>query len=115
MLLDVRIYKVHAGKRAEFDALARNETIPMARRYGQWIVAFGPSAHDDDTYYLMRAFSSAEDTKESLARFYDSDEWRRKYDDRVMAFIDSYQTAVFPTSSEAVQELTEASRATLEP
>jgi hypothetical protein len=114
MLLDVRLYKLHAGKRDEFDALVRHETIPMARRYGQRIVDFGPSAHDADTYYLIRAFTSAEDRARTLASFYGSEEWRRKYDDRVMALIDSYQTAVFATSPDAVRHLSEARRAGVE-
>jgi hypothetical protein len=101
MILDVRIYKIHAGKRDEFHALVRDETIPMASRYGQSVVDFGPSEHDDDSYYLIRAFPSLEVRTEALARFYESDEWRSKYDARVMAFIESYQTAVI-SSPDAV-------------
>ncbi len=107
MILDVRIYKIHAGKRGEFHALVRDETIPMARRYGQNVVDFGPSEHDDDSYYLIRAFSSLDERAKALASFYDSDEWRSAYDARVMAFIESYQTAVI-SSPNAIGHLTDA-------
>jgi hypothetical protein len=100
MILDVRIYKIRAGKRDEFHALVRDETIPMARRCGQNVVDFGPSAHDEDSYYLIRAFASLDERAETLARFYESVEWRSPYDARVMAFIESYQTAVISTSDE---------------
>jgi hypothetical protein len=109
MLLDVRIYTLHSGKRDKFDSLVRNETIPLARRYGHMVVDFGPSAHDDDSYYLIRAFKSAEERVRSLASLYESEEWLRDYDDRVMALIDSYQTAVFATTPEAVRYLSESS------
>lgn len=110
MILDVRIYKIHAGKRDEFHALVRDETIPMARRYGQNIVDFGPSEHDEDSYYLIRAFSSPEERAEALARFYEGDEWRNKYDARAMAAIESYQTAVI-SAPEALHHLGDASGA----
>ena len=99
MILDVRIYKLHPGTRDEFDALVRDETIPMAKRYGHTVVDFGPSTHDDDTYYLIRAFTSAEDREHVIAALYGSEEWLRDYDPQVMGFIDSYQTAVIPVSA----------------
>ena len=105
MLLDVRIYRLHAGKRNDFDSLVRNQTIPLARRFGHQVVDFGPSAHDDDNYYLIRVFDSSADRVQSLASLYESEEWLRDYEDKVMALIDSYQTAVFPTSPEAVHYL----------
>lgn len=110
MLLDVRIYKLHPGRRDDFHVLVRDETVPFALRDGQQIVDFGPSAHDDDTYYLMRAFASAEHRARTLASFYGSEEWQTKYDARVMAFIESYQVAVIPTSAEAIDRLGVARR-----
>ncbi len=110
MLLDVRIYKLHPGRRDDFHVLVRDETVPLAVRDGQQVVAFGPSAHDDDSYYLMRAFTSAEHRARTLADFYGSEEWRTKYDARVMAFIESYQVAVIPASAEAIDQLGAASR-----
>jgi NIPSNAP. len=59
MLLDVRIYRIHAGKRPAFHALVRDETVPMARVYGQRVIAFGPSSYESGIYYLVRAFRSA--------------------------------------------------------
>jgi len=110
MLLDVRLYQIKSGKRQEFDALVREETIPLARRYGHAVVDFGPSIHDEDSYYLIRAFTTDEERRRALEGLYGSEEWLRDYDQRVMSFIESYQTVVFPTSPEAVRLLIEASR-----
>ena len=110
MILDVRIYRIHAGKRDEFHALVRDETIPMAERDGQNVVDFGPSTHDDDSYYLIRAFSSADERSQTIARFYNSEEWRSKYDARVMALIASYETAVLQASPEQVRLLKRANK-----
>lgn len=108
MILDVRVYRIRAGKRDEFHALARDETIPMARRFGQEVVDFGPSTHDADSYYLIRAFPSIDERTEALARFYESEEWRTKYDARVMRLIESYQTAVLSVAPETFRRLSGA-------
>jgi hypothetical protein len=41
------------------------------------VVAFGPSLHDDDSNYLIRAYASLEDRERSQEAFYGSEEWRR--------------------------------------
>lgn len=105
MLLEVRLYRIKPGKRTDFDALARHETIPMARRFGHNVVGFGPSAHDDDSYYLIRAFTDEQDRKGSLEALYESEEWLTGYDQRVLSLIDSYLTATFQVSAEAVATL----------
>jgi len=52
-VLDVRIYRVQPGKATEFDTLVRNETVPLARKFGHQVVGFGPSVEDGDVYYLV--------------------------------------------------------------
>jgi hypothetical protein len=110
MLLDVRVYRIRDGRRDEFHALARDETIPMARRHGHVVVGFGPSIHDQDSYYLIRAFVDEEERRHSLSSLYESEEWLSDYDQRVMGLIDSYQTAVFTAPSDAVDALMAAAR-----
>jgi hypothetical protein len=110
MVLDVRLYRIRSGRRQEFHTLVHDQTIPLARSHGHLVVDFGPSAHDEDTYYLIRAFPGDEARRAALDDLYGSEEWLRNYDERVMGFIESYQTAVFPTSPEAVDRLLEASQ-----
>lgn len=104
------MYLIRDGRRDEFHALARDETIPMARRYGHIVVGFGPSLHDEDSYYLIRAFGDEEERRHSLASLYESEAWLRDYDQRVMGLIESYQTAVFTAPSDAVDALVAAAR-----
>ena len=48
----------------------------MLRRHGIDVVAFGPSLHDQDAYYLMRSYASLEELERSETAFYGSEEWR---------------------------------------
>jgi hypothetical protein len=107
-LLDVRLYRIRPGRRDEFHTLVRDETIPLARRHGHLVVDSGPSWHDEETYYLIRAFPDDQARRLALDDLYGSEEWLLDYDRRVMAFIESYQTAVIPTTSDVVDALVAA-------
>jgi hypothetical protein len=110
MLLDVRLYRIRPGMRDEFHDLARDETIPLARRHGHVVVDFGPSSHDEETYYLIRAFPDDATRRRALEDLYGSDEWLRDYAERVIGYIESYQTAVIPSTSDVVEGLVAAAQ-----
>jgi len=48
----------------------------MLRRWGVDLVAYGPSPHDPNSYFLMRAYADDAERKASQDAFYGSDEWR---------------------------------------
>jgi len=52
------------------------ESAPLHRSAGMDIISFGISAHDDDAYYLIRAYDSLSQLESSQEFFYNSDEWR---------------------------------------
>jgi hypothetical protein len=66
----------------------------MLRRFKIDVVAYGPSLHDADSYYLMRAFPSLEERQRAEDAFYGSDEWRLGPREAVLAAIESYTTVV---------------------
>jgi hypothetical protein len=90
-ILDVRTYKLVPGGRDEFDRIFQEGALPMLRRHGIEVVAFGPSLDDDDHYCLVRAFPSAARRREQLDAFYGSDEWRRNHREAVLALIEDYR------------------------
>jgi hypothetical protein len=57
-LVEFRSYNLKPGTRAAFHALFESEALPMLRRWNVDVVAYGASPHDDDSYYLIRAYSS---------------------------------------------------------
>jgi hypothetical protein len=104
-VLDIRTYRTVAGKRDEFVRIMADGAVPMLRRYGVDVVAFGPSIHDDVHAFLIRFFRSLEEREEQLGRFYGSDEWLNTYDEHVMALIEVYHTVVTPASREVARAL----------
>ena len=104
-VLDLRIYKLRPGAREAFARIFEDEALPMLRRYEIEVVGYGPSVAGADHYYLARAFASASQREQQLGAFYGSDEWRERYDDRVMELIEAYHTVVIPLATGIQQAL----------
>lgn len=93
-VLEVRVYTLKRGVRDAFHRRFIEESLPLLRRADVDVVAFGPSLHDADSYYLMRGFPSLDARERSEATFYDSTPWREGPREAVLAAIDTYTTAV---------------------
>jgi hypothetical protein len=104
-VLDVRTYELVAGAGTDFHALARDRAVPMLKRYGIRVVAYGPSADDEDMYYLVRAFDSRRMREQQLTFFYRSEEWLRDYEPAVLRLIRSYHVAVIELSAAVADSL----------
>lgn len=93
-VLEVRSYNLKPGTRERFHQLFLKEALPMLRRWKVDVVAYGPSQHDQDSYFLMRSFASVEQRQKDEDAFYGSEEWIKGPRERVLADIDSYTTIV---------------------
>src|SRR6266496_5316316 len=76
-LIEVRSYKLKPGAAAAFHAAAVSSAIPLLREWGTEVVAFGPSAHEPDTYFLIRAYANLADLRARQDAFYGSDAWKK--------------------------------------
>src|SRR5437762_12838144 len=87
-VVEIRSYNLKPGTRDRFHQVFETEALPMLHRWKVDVVAYGPSLHDADSYYLMRAYANAEDRQRSEDAFYASDEWRRGPREAILACID---------------------------
>lgn len=95
-VVEIRVYTLKPGTRARFHESFVRDSLPLLRRHQVDVVAYGPSLHDDHSYFLMRAFQSLADRTRSEDAFYGSDEWIKGPRDAVLAAIDTYSTVVVP-------------------
>lgn len=75
-LVEIRSYKLKPGSGAKFDDLVVTQSMPLLRAFGTEVVAFGPSVHDEDAYYLIRAYDNLDHRRSSQETFYSSEAWR---------------------------------------
>ena len=102
-VLEIRSYNLKPGTRDRFHQLFLKEALPMLKRWKVDVVAYGPSLHDQDSYFLMRAFDGVEVRQKSEDAFYGSDEWTKGPRERVLADIDSYTTVVIRLDEATMQ------------
>ena len=69
------------------------------------MVAYGPSLHDENSYYLMRRFESLTHREQSEEAFYGSDEWRQGPREAIIALIETYTEFVLELDEATVQGL----------
>jgi hypothetical protein len=99
-VLDVRTYKCVPGGRDRLVRIMTDGAVPMLRRNGIEVLAYGASLRDGEHAFLIRRFPSAAVREEQLERLYGSHEWLSTYDEQVMALIDAYHVVVIPASPE---------------
>jgi hypothetical protein len=57
-LVEIRSYRLKPGSGPGFHDLVVNQSLPLLQKCGMEVVAFGPSVHDPDAYFLVRAYDS---------------------------------------------------------
>jgi ketosteroid isomerase-like protein len=93
-IVEIRSYNLKPGTRDRFHWLFVNTSLPMLRRWNVDVVAFGPSEHDKDSWFLMRGFASLEARQKGEDAFYASDEWIKGPREAVLADILNYTTVI---------------------
>jgi len=105
LFVEVRSYNLKAGTRQEFHRLFVERSLPMLKRWKVDVVRYGASPHDEDSYYLMRAFTGLEDREQSEDAFYGSDEWKLGLRVAILALIENYTTIVIEMEKSTVDAL----------
>lgn len=103
--VEIRSYNLKPGTRDEFHRLFLEVAFPMLKRWNVDVVAYGPSLHDESSYYLMRCYDSLAQREESEDAFYSSDEWRQGPREAILACIENYTEIVFEVNDNTLQGL----------
>lgn len=104
-LVQIRSYQLKPGATAAFHRAFVERAVPLLRQWGHEVVAFGPSPHQADTYFLARAYADLDELQRRQDAFYASDAWRRGPREAIVALIEQYLDTVLWLSPEAVDDL----------
>ena len=103
--VEIRSYALKPGTREEFHRIASQQAVPMLRRWEVDVVTHGPSPHDADSYYLLRAYSSPADRQHSQDAFYGSQEWKDGPRAAILALIENFTSIVLELNPATVDAL----------
>lgn len=104
-LIEIRSYKLKPDTAATFHAIMTQQAVPMLREWQTEVVACGPSAHEADTYFLIRAYNDLADLNARQDAFYGSDAWRQGPREALLACIESYLNTVLWLGTDAIEDM----------
>ena len=109
-VVEIRSYNLKPGTRDRFHRLFLEEAWPMLKRAQMDVVAYGPSLHDENSYFLMRSFPGVEARQQQEDAFYGSDEWRNGPREAILDCIESYTTVVIDLDDATIEGLRKIAR-----
>ncbi|WPG36545.1 NIPSNAP family protein [Variovorax sp. EBFNA2] len=104
-LLEIRIYRLKPGTLDDFHRTMHERSVPMLRSKGMDVVSYGKSDHEEESYYLVRAYASREALEAEQAAFYGSTEWREGPRSALVDRIETYLNTLLWLSPEGVDSL----------
>lgn len=104
-LIEIRSYNLKIGSRNEFHRLVLEESLPLMKKWHVDVVAFGPSPHDDTSYYLIRAYENLAERLSSQDAFYSSSDWRQGPREAIVSLIESDTSIVIEMESAVADAL----------
>lgn len=107
-VVEIRSYNLRPGTRDQFHKRFVSDALPLLNRAKVDVVAYGPSLHDADSYFLIRTFPGIEERQRSEDAFYGSDGWIKGPRAATLADIDSYTTVVVRLDDPIVDALRKA-------
>jgi hypothetical protein len=103
--VEIRSLSIKPGTRGEFHRRYLEKALPLLEKWKMDVVAFGPSIHDENSYYVIRAFESLEDRQTSEDAYYGSTDWRQGPREEMVALIENYVDVVIEMEEETVNAL----------
>ena len=108
--VEIRTYNLKPGTRERFARIAGEQVMPMLARWGTDVVRHGPSAHDQDTYFLIRAYAGLDDRQQRQDAFYGSAEWIQGPRASILELIESFTSLVLELDASTLTALRDARR-----
>ena len=74
-IIEIILYQLKTGTGGKFHQIMREISVPLHQCADLEVLAYGNSLHDEDAYFLIRAFDDLAQMETSQHSFYNSDEW----------------------------------------
>lgn len=95
-VVEIRTYNLKPGTRTEFQKIFLEQALPLLGKWQMDVVAYGPSLHDENSFFLARAYLNLNHRKQSQDAFYGSEDWVRGPREAALALVENYTTVVLP-------------------
>jgi hypothetical protein len=93
-LIEMRTYRVAAGRRAEFLEIFRTKTIPAHEAIGMKVIGPFLSIEDPDVFFWMRGFPDARARDAMKSAFYDGPLWKEDLERTLFPMLEKYDAVL---------------------
>jgi hypothetical protein len=104
-VIEIRSLNLKPGMRDEFHRLYVEEALPLLKKWKFDVVVYGPSLHDENSYYVIRRYDSLAQRDKMEDAYYASDDWRKGPREAILALIENYMDIVVELDDVTVQGL----------
>jgi hypothetical protein len=104
-VVEFRGLNLKPGSRAEFHRLYVERSLPLLRQWKFDVVSYGPSPHDETSYYVIRAFTDLAERQASEDAYYGSDDWKKGPREAMLSLIESYADVVLELDEATISAL----------
>ena len=94
MIIEMRTYKIEAGKRGEFIRILETKALPAHQKIGMKILGPFLSVEDDDTFFWMRAFPDQQSRERMRNEFYEGKLWKEELEQKLMPILEKYDVVI---------------------
>ena len=108
--VEIRTYNLKPGSCERFARIAGEQVMHMLERWGTDVVRHGPSAHDEDTYFLIRTYANLDDRQQRQDAFYASDEWIQGPRASILGLIENFTSLVLELDAATLAGLRDGTR-----
>jgi len=93
-VVEMRIYRLKPGRRAEFLKIFAEKSVPAHARIGMRIVGPFLALDDPDAFFFMRGFPDAASRDPMKSAFYDGELWKGELEAVLMPMIERYEAVL---------------------
>src|ERR1044072_9469171 len=98
MIVEVRSYRIKAGRREEFIEFFEKRSIPALRSYGMKVAGPLIDLENPNKFVWLRSFPSLEERERMRDAFYGGDPWKSELEDIAMPMLESYDVILCETA-----------------
>lgn len=109
-LIEIRTYKLKPDSNQRFHEAMRDRAVPFIRSKGMDVVAFGASDHEDQSYFLIRAYTDRSSLEAEQKTFYGSAAWRDGPRGELVVHIETYMNTLILLSPDAVESIRDSNK-----
>jgi hypothetical protein len=98
VIVELRNYRIKAGRRAEFIQFFETRTAPAQREYGMKIVGPFLDLENPNRFAWRRSFPSLAERDRMKTAFYGSELFLKEFEPVVTSLLESYDFGLYETS-----------------